>query len=163
MRFIGEYYKTFFRAGEAREKRVIKKFLKRLGPGFTTGASDDDPSGILTYLQGGAMLGFGALWTALATLPMMYGIQEMSGRIGLVTEKGLIRIIKERYPKYILFIIAFISTVVITINIVSFGAVHRGNYYSWNRIFFLSEIRARSYMAYAHAFLLCAGGFVHQH
>jgi len=117
MRFIGEYYKTFFRAGESREKRVIKKFLKRLGPGFTTGASDDDPSGILTYLQGGAMLGFGALWTALATLPMMYGIQEMSGRIGLVTEKGLIRIIKERYPKYILFIIAFISTVVITINI----------------------------------------------
>lgn len=94
-----------------------KNFLKKLGPGLTTGVSDDDPSGILTYLQGGAMLGFGAFWTALVTLPMMYGVQEMSGRIGLVTEKGLIRIIKENYPKYILFIIAFISTVVITINI----------------------------------------------
>lgn len=94
-----------------------KKFLKKLGPGLITGASDDDPSGILTYLQSGALLGFGALWTALATLPMMYGIQEMSGRIGLVTEKGLIKIIKENYPRYILFAIAFISTVVITINI----------------------------------------------
>lgn len=93
------------------------KFFKKLGPGLITGASDDDPSGILTYLQGGAMLGFGALWTALFTLPMMYFIQEMSGRIGLATDKGLIEIIKENYSKWILSAIVFISTVVIVINI----------------------------------------------
>jgi Mn2+/Fe2+ NRAMP family transporter len=29
-------------------------FLKMLGPGLITGASDDDPSGIATYSQAGA-------------------------------------------------------------------------------------------------------------
>jgi len=93
------------------------RFFKKLGPGLITGASDDDPSGILTYLQGGTLLGFGSLWTALFTMPMMYFIQEMSGRIGLATDKGLIEIIKENYSKKILFLIVFISTAVITINI----------------------------------------------
>ncbi len=93
------------------------RFFKKLGPGLITGASDDDPSGILTYLQGGVMLGFGALWTALFTLPLMCFIQEMAGRIGLATDKGIIEIIKENYSKWILSVIVFISTVVIVINI----------------------------------------------
>lgn len=93
------------------------RFFKNLGPGLITGASDDDPSGILTYLQGGAMLGFNALWTALFTLPMMISIQEIAGRIGLVTDKGIIEIIKENYSKLVLFPIVFISTVVVVINI----------------------------------------------
>ncbi len=93
------------------------RFFKKLGPGLITGASDDDPSGILTYLQGGTLLGLASLWTALFTLPMMYFIQEMSGRIGLATDKGLIEIIKENFSKKILFLIVSISTIVITINI----------------------------------------------
>ena len=93
------------------------RFFKKLGPGLITGASDDDPLGILTYLQGGAMLGFGALWTALFTLPLMCFVQEMAGRIGLATDKGIIEIIKENYSKWILSVIVFISTVVIVINI----------------------------------------------
>jgi hypothetical protein len=36
-------------------------FLKTLGPGLITGASDDDPSGIGTYSQAGAQFGF-ATW-----------------------------------------------------------------------------------------------------
>lgn len=100
--------------------KILRKrlrFFKKLGPGLITGASDDDPSGILTYLQGGTLLGLGSLWTALFTLPMMYFIQEMSGRIGLTTDMGLIEIIKKNYSKWILFLIVSISTVVITINI----------------------------------------------
>jgi Mn2+/Fe2+ NRAMP family transporter len=46
-----------------------KGFLSRLGPGLTTGASDDDPSGIGTYSQAGAQLGFGIGWTTLLTYP----------------------------------------------------------------------------------------------
>ena len=57
-------------------------FLKRLGPGLITGASDDDPSGIGTYSQAGAQLGFGIGWTMLLTYPLMVAIQEISGRIG---------------------------------------------------------------------------------
>ena len=38
------------------QKKNIKflRYLKILGPGLVTGASDDDPSGIATYSQAGA-------------------------------------------------------------------------------------------------------------
>lgn len=93
------------------------RFFKKLGPGLITGASDDDPSGILTYLQGGVMLGFGSLWTMLLTLPMMCALQEMAGRIGLATDKGIVEIMKENFSKLILFPIISISTIVLVINI----------------------------------------------
>jgi NRAMP (natural resistance-associated macrophage protein)-like metal ion transporter len=64
-------------------------FLQRLGPGLITGASDDDPSGIGTYSQAGAQLGFGVGWTMLLTYPLMVAIQEISGRIGRITGHGI--------------------------------------------------------------------------
>lgn len=65
------------------------RFLDRLGPGLITGASDDDPSGIGTYSQAGAQLGFGIGWTMLLTYPLMVAIQEISGRIGRITGRGI--------------------------------------------------------------------------
>jgi len=50
---------------------VWRQYLRALGPGLVTGASDDDPSGIATYCQAGAKFGFGLLWLALLTLPLM--------------------------------------------------------------------------------------------
>jgi len=92
-------------------------YFKKLGPGLITGASDDDPAGILTYLQTGVIFGVKSLWLALFTLPLMYFIQEICGRIGFVSDKGLAKIIKEHYSKKILYPIAFVSVLVITINI----------------------------------------------
>ena len=48
-----------------------KNYWYLLGPGLTTGASDDDPSGIATYSQAGAQYGFGLLWLAAFTFPLM--------------------------------------------------------------------------------------------
>ena len=42
-----------------RPLKKAKNFWYMLGPGLTTGASDDDPSGIATYSQAGAQNGFG--------------------------------------------------------------------------------------------------------
>jgi NRAMP (natural resistance-associated macrophage protein)-like metal ion transporter len=81
----------------------ISKFFKRLGPGFITGAADDDPSGIATYSQTGAQFGYGQLWIALFTTPFMIAVQEMCGRIGLVTGRGLAAVIKRRYGRAVLF------------------------------------------------------------
>ena len=74
-------------AGPARQEDG--SFLKRLGPGLITGALDDDPSGIGSYSQAGAQLGFGAGWTMLLTYPLMVAIQEISGRVGRVTGRGI--------------------------------------------------------------------------
>jgi NRAMP (natural resistance-associated macrophage protein)-like metal ion transporter len=95
----------------------LKKISKGIGPGVITGASDDDPSGILTYLQGGFMFGFKTLWLTVFCFPLMYALQEMSARIGYVTGKGLVRIFKDYYPRWILYLVVLVSAAVITTNI----------------------------------------------
>ena len=87
------------------------------GPGLITGASDDDPSGIATYSQAGAVFGLNTLWTAVFTFPLMAALQEMCARIGLVTNKGLIGTIKAFYPKWLVAIIVLISFTAIVLNI----------------------------------------------
>lgn len=74
-----------------------------LGPGLTTGASDDDPSGIATYSQTGAQYGFQLLWLAAFTLPLMAIVQEMCARIGIVTGRGLAGNIRIRFSRKMLY------------------------------------------------------------
>ena len=98
---------------------LIKRlsFWKRLGPGLITGASDDDPSGIATYSQAGATFGFGTLWTAWFTFPLMAAIQEMCARIGLVTSLGLTGVLKKHYSRPLLYVMILFSFPAITMNI----------------------------------------------
>lgn len=84
-------------------KQKINKFVKTLGPGFITGAADDDPSGIITYSQTGGLFGLTQLWLAPFSVPFMYVVQEMCGRIGLVTGKGLSGVIKSYYKPWVLY------------------------------------------------------------
>ena len=102
---------------KTREYSKIKNFWKKLGPGVITGASDDDPSGIVTYSQAGAGFGLSALWTALVTFPMMAAIEEMCARIGIVSSHGLTGIIKRKYPKVILYLVVLISFPALILNI----------------------------------------------
>ncbi len=95
----------------------IRKFLSILGPGLITGASDDDPSTIGTYAQTGAQFGYAQLWATLFTIPFMTVIQEICGRIGLVTGKGLAGIIREDYSRVLLYFSVFLLFVANTINI----------------------------------------------
>lgn len=95
----------------------LQKFFSILGPGITTGAADDDPSGIATYSQTGAQFGYGQLWTALYMLPFMIGVQEACGRVGMVTGKGISAIVKQHYNKKILYAVVTLLTVANVINI----------------------------------------------
>ncbi len=97
--------------------KKIKKLFSIFGPGFITGASDDDPSGIATYSQTGAQFGFSQLWTAPFSFPFMAAVQEMCGRIGLVTGKGIAVIAKENYTKTVLYFAVMLLLVANTINI----------------------------------------------
>ncbi len=74
-----------------------------LGPGLTTGASDDDPAGIATYSQTGAQYGFQLTWLALFTFPLMAVVQEMCARIGMATGRGLARNIRQEYSRKVLY------------------------------------------------------------
>ncbi|MDB5617560.1 divalent metal cation transporter [Tardiphaga sp.] len=93
----------------------FKGFFKSLGPGLITGASDDDPSGIGTYSQAGAQLGYGIGWTMLLTFPLMVAIQEISGRVGRVTGRGIAGNVCRHYSSLLLnFVVAllFIANVI---------------------------------------------------
>lgn len=90
--------------------KKTKDYWNTLGPGLTTGASDDDPSGIATYSQTGAQYGFQLLWMAAFTFPLMTVVQEMCARIGLVTGRGLaanIRIVLSKRVLYACSILLF--------------------------------------------------------
>lgn len=102
---------------EKKPESRIKRWLKVLGPGLITGASDDDPSGIATYSQAGAAFGFSTLWTALITFPLMASVQEMCARIGIVTQEGLTGTLKKHYPKSILYLMMAVSFPAIALNI----------------------------------------------
>jgi NRAMP (natural resistance-associated macrophage protein)-like metal ion transporter len=95
----------------------IKVYLKSLGPGLITGASDDDPSGIGTYSQTGAQFGYGQLWLALFSFPLMAAVQEICARIALQSGVGLAENIRKYYPKPILYLCVLLLMAANTINI----------------------------------------------
>jgi NRAMP (natural resistance-associated macrophage protein)-like metal ion transporter len=95
----------------------LRTFVKSLGPGLITGASDDDPSGIGTYSQAGAQLGYGIGWTMLLTFPLMAAIQEISARVGRVTGHGISGNVCRHYPGWVLYVVVTLLFVANTINI----------------------------------------------
>jgi len=99
----------------ARDRRL----MRYIGPGWITGASDDDPSGIATYSQAGAEFGYGMTWVMLFTFPLMAAIQEISARIGRVTGKGIAGNIRSHYPPWLL---RGIVALLLVANILNLGA-----------------------------------------
>jgi len=95
----------------------ISTLLKSLGPGLITGASDDDPSGIGTYSQAGAQLGYGIGWTMLLSFPLMAAIQEISARVGRVTGHGISGNVCRHYPGWVLYVVVALLFIANTINI----------------------------------------------
>jgi NRAMP (natural resistance-associated macrophage protein)-like metal ion transporter len=102
-------------------------WLKVLGPGLITGASDDDPSGIATYSQAGAQFGYGLCWTLLFTYPLMAAIQEISARIGRVTGFGIAGNIRRYFPRWLLHLLVGLVLIANTINLgADIGAMGAG-------------------------------------
>src|SRR5688572_20718903 len=104
-------------ASTARKGR--ERWWTRLGPGLITGAADDDPSGIATYSQAGAQLGYTAGWTLLFTYPLMVGIQLASARIGRVTGRSLPASFAKFCPRWL---VAALVLLLLTANVINLGA-----------------------------------------
>src|SRR5438067_8412881 len=111
-------------AAFAQEANPIKRILKVLGPGFITGASDDDPSGIGTYAVTGASTGFALLWTALVVFPMSASVQFICAKVGMVSGKGLAGVLRQHYPRWLLYPTVVALLIANTINVgADLGAV----------------------------------------
>src|SRR6266508_3793719 len=101
---------------ESRRRGRVRSFFSDLGPGLITGAADDDPSGISTYSVAGATFGYGPLWTALFSFPLMTAVQLMCARLGMVTGRGLAGVVKRRYSRWVLWGTCALLVIANTIN-----------------------------------------------
>jgi NRAMP (natural resistance-associated macrophage protein)-like metal ion transporter len=138
--------------------KKTKKYWNILGPGLTTGASDDDPSGIATYSQTGAQYGFQLLWLSIFTFPLMSVVQEMCARIGIVTGRGLAGNIREHFSKRILYVCTGLLFAANAFNIgADLGAMAKGvqlliggvNFYAAVIGFAILSILLQIYLPYA--------------
>lgn len=119
-----------------------RAYLRSVGPGLITGASDDDPSGIATYSQAGAQFQYSMLWAALLTLPLMAGVQEICDRTALSTGKSMGELFRMRFGKVgrtlmtvLLVALMVANTANITADLLAIGAgmhlLHAGPVWMW--------------------------------
>ena len=116
----GKDARTAARRASAREiprPSGIRAFWKSLGPGIVTGAADDDPSGIATYSIAGAQYGTALLWMAPYTWPLMFAVQTMCARIGMVTGQGIASALHHKFPRPVLLGAAIALFAANTINV----------------------------------------------
>lgn len=136
----------------------VRKFFSQLGPGLITGAADDDPSGISTYSVAGASFGYLPLWMAPFAFPLMFAVQLMCARLGLVTGRGLAGVIRLYYPKWVLW---GACTLLIVANVFNIGADLGGmaeatemmtgiKSYFWTPVYTLLIISLLFFSSYRH-------------
>jgi NRAMP (natural resistance-associated macrophage protein)-like metal ion transporter len=73
--------------------------LAVVGPGLLAGLSDDDPAGITTYSILGAKYGYELLWVLALSTAALIVFHELGVRLGIVTGKGLLTLVRERYGR----------------------------------------------------------------
>src|ERR1035438_10194217 len=104
------------------EGRIWRQYLRAMGPGLVTGASDDDPSGIATYSQAGAQFGLAFIWTALVTFPLMAAVQEICDRTALATGEGLGELAVKRFHRTGRAVLGVLLVVLIIANALNIAA-----------------------------------------
>jgi manganese transport protein len=70
-----------------------------LGPAFVAAIAYVDPGNFATNVQGGARFGYLLLWVVLAANLMAMLIQYLSAKLGIVTDRNLPEIVRERLPR----------------------------------------------------------------
>ena len=75
----------------------VTGFLAVVGPGLLAGLSDDDPAGVTTYSVLGADYGYTLLWVLVLSTGALIVFHELGSRMGIVTQRGLIWLVRDRY------------------------------------------------------------------
>jgi NRAMP (natural resistance-associated macrophage protein)-like metal ion transporter len=77
----------------------LAALLAVVGPGLLAGLSDDDPAGITTYSILGAKYGYELIWVLLLSTAALIVFHELGVRLGIVTGKGLLTLVREHYGR----------------------------------------------------------------
>ncbi len=79
----------------------MRATLAMLGPAFVASIAYVDPGNFATNIQGGAQFGYLLLWVVLLANAMAMLIQYLSAKLGIVTDRNLPEVVRERYPRWV--------------------------------------------------------------
>jgi manganese transport protein len=78
----------------------LRATLAMLGPAFVAAVAYVDPGNFATNIQGGARFGYALLWVVLLANLMAMLIQYLSAKLGVVTDRNLPELCRERLPRW---------------------------------------------------------------
>jgi manganese transport protein len=80
-------------------KGRLRATLAMLGPAFVASIAYVDPGNFATNIQGGAKYGYLLLWVVLVANLIAMLIQYLSAKLGIVTDRNLPEVVRERFPR----------------------------------------------------------------
>ena len=84
-----------------RLKGKVGQIIKTWGPAWLVMIADVDAASAITAADSGAQYGTKLVWFLMLLVIPLYVIQEVAGRVGVVTGKGLGELIRENYSRRI--------------------------------------------------------------
>ncbi len=82
-------------------QRYLWTFWALLGPGLLAALADNDAGGVISYAATGVQFGIGLFVPLVLCLAFLtFTVQEMSMRLGAVTQEGFSRLAKRKYGKF---------------------------------------------------------------
>jgi manganese transport protein len=79
----------------------LRATLTMLGPAFVASVAYVDPGNFATNIQGGSKFGYTLLWVVLVANLMAMLIQYLSAKLGIVTDRTLPELCRERFPRWL--------------------------------------------------------------
>jgi Mn2+/Fe2+ NRAMP family transporter len=73
---------------DRKSKRKWRRFALVAGPGVVVMLADTDAGSIITAAQSGAQWGYRLLLLQVVLIPVLYVVQELTVRLGIVSGKG---------------------------------------------------------------------------
>ncbi len=77
-----------------------RRFLFVAGPGIVVMLADSDAGSLITAAQSGAQWGYRLLALQILLIPILYLVQELTVRLGIVTGKGHAQLIKQHFGAF---------------------------------------------------------------
>ncbi len=85
-------------------RRGWRRVTPFLGAAFVASVAYMDPGNFATNIAGGAKYGYLLLWVILLASLMAMLVQTLSAKLGIVTGKNLPEIIRERFPRWVVWL-----------------------------------------------------------
>ena len=90
-----------------------KRLFAFFGPAYLVSVGYMDPGNWVTGLEGGSRYGYALIWVMLMSNLIAILLQSLSARLGVVRRKDLAQCSREKYPKFVNFILYILAEIAI--------------------------------------------------